>query len=419
MSPLRLTVRFIFVLVLFGLLFSYAMFQGGFVSWFLFFSFLPVLLYSVYLAIYPMNWSQTERKFSKKYAEAGQDVEVEITFRRLLPLPLFYIIVEDQLPEEIMWKETREKKYQFLSRPSILKNRSPQKTIIFPWFKRTVTFRYILDHIPRGSHHFSQVKMVSGDFLGMIKKERVLSIPSVLHVKPWGRSLKQSNEMSTFDEGKQTAFSPQIRHTNMVAGVRDYAPGDRFSWVDWKTTAKKQKLTTKEFEQEKHKDLTVMLNGIAPANRWLAFEASVEIGHALVHQSLRLYGNVQMIFAGKEREEILLTNRKRSTEQLIQFLTSVRLVEEGSFYEQLTKEAIQRSQERNLLIVSSEINQQIGETLIRLHQQGREVAFIFIAGKNQLQDDERAVIHRMKQSPVSFSWLKEEDLMRSQIEVNA
>ena len=162
-----------------------------------------------------------------------------------------------------------------------------------------------------------------------------------------------------------------------------------------------------------------MLNGIAPANRWLAFEASVEIGHALVHQSLRLYGNVQMIFSGKEREEILLTNRKRSTEQLIQFLTSVRLVEEGSFYEQLTKEAIQRSQERNLLIVSSEINQQIGETLIRLHQQGREVAFIFIAGKNQLQDDERAVIHRMKQSPVSFSWLKEEDLMRSQIEVNA
>nr|WP_289039344.1 DUF58 domain-containing protein [uncultured Allobacillus sp.] len=419
-ASIRTVLRFIFILFLAGILFSYAMFQGGFVSWFLFFGFLPVFLYSLFLTFYPLSLFKVERQFSPKYGEAGQDIQVEVTLKRFLPLPIFYLIIEDSLPESLYWKDTRTKKYQFLSRPNVLMNREAKKTLIFPWFKRKLTYQYLLDHVPRGKHAFSTVKIMTGDLLGIIKKRKEIAVQQDINMRAWNRTTKLSSGMSAFDEGRQSAFLPQVRHTNVVSGVRDYAPGDRFSWVDWKTTAKKQRLVTKEFEQEKNKDVTVLLNGaIADPNRWLAFEATIELSQSLARQSLNLYGNVQFIHAGVVREELMLSNRRRSDEQLIHLLSTVQPLPSSSFEEQLFKEASLRAADRNLLIVSAELNEQIGESVLRLSQQARDVLLIFIAGKKQLTDQEHAIINRLEQSPVGFQWLYEDHLTNEIIEVNA
>ncbi|MFC0014497.1 MULTISPECIES: DUF58 domain-containing protein [Allobacillus] len=419
-ASIRTFFRFILVLSLAGILFAYAMFQGGFVSWFLFFGFLPVFLYSLFLTFYPLSLFKAERQFNSSYGEAGQDIQVEVTLKRFLPLPVFYLIIEDSLPESLNWKDTRAKKYQFLSKPKVLMNREAKKTIIFPWFKRRLTYHYLLDHVPRGKHEFSAVKIVTGDFLGIIKKRKVIEVQNDFAVRAWNRTTKLSSGMSAFDEGRQSAFLPQVRHTNVVSGVRDYAPGDRISWVDWKTTAKKQRLVTKEFEQEKNKDVTVLLNGaVADPNRWLAFEAAIELSQSLARQSLNLYGNVQFIHAGALREELMLSNRRRCDEQLIHLLSTIQPLQSSSFEEQLIKEASLRAADRNLLIVSAELNEQIGESVLRLSQQARDVLFIFIAGKKQLTDQEHAIINRLAQSPAGFQWLSEDNLTSEIIEVNA
>ena len=51
-----------------------------------------------------------------------------------------------------------------------------------------------------------------------------------------------------YDQGaSQTRFS-LIKDTTMATGVREYVPGDRFSWIHWKSFAKNGELRTKEFE---------------------------------------------------------------------------------------------------------------------------------------------------------------------------
>lgn len=366
-----------------------------------------------------MSSFKAERQFSPKYGEAGQDIQVEVTLRRFLPLPIFYLIIEDPLPESLNWKDTRAKKYLFLSRPNVLMNREAKKTILFPWFKRKLTYQYMLDHVPRGRHTFNTVKIVTGDFLGIIKKRKEIEVQNDIHMRAWNRTTKLSSGMSAFDEGRQSAFLPQVRHTNVVSGVRDYAPGDRFSWVDWKTTAKKQRLVTKEFEQEKNKDVTVLLNGaIEDTDRWLAFEAAIELSQSLARHSLNLYGNVQFIHAGAVQEELMLSNRRRSDEQLIQLLSTIQPLQSSSFEEQLIKEASLRAADRNLIIVSAELNQQIGESVLRLSQQARDVLFLFIAGNKQLTNQEQAVINRLEQSIAGFQWLSEDHLTSEIIEVN-
>ena len=73
------------VLALIGVLFSYAMFQGGFVSWFLFYSFLPFGLCALAIAAYPLHRIQVTRTIASSSYYAGDTLTVTIS----LHLPFF------------------------------------------------------------------------------------------------------------------------------------------------------------------------------------------------------------------------------------------------------------------------------------------------------------------------------------------
>ena len=79
--------------------FVFAMFQGGFVSWFLFYSFLPIAIYTFFLQIHSMKNVEVRRNFKRDEYSYGDMIEVEITVIRKSAFPLVYLIVEDQVPE--------------------------------------------------------------------------------------------------------------------------------------------------------------------------------------------------------------------------------------------------------------------------------------------------------------------------------
>ena len=64
--------KLIILLLLILITFSYAMFQGGFVSWFLFYSFLPFALYALGLALYSIKDIKAERVYTKQEFNAGE-----------------------------------------------------------------------------------------------------------------------------------------------------------------------------------------------------------------------------------------------------------------------------------------------------------------------------------------------------------
>src|SRR5699024_11696170 len=99
---LRLIGNLILMVILFAILFTFAMFQGGFVSWFLFFSFLPIFLYHLGLLLYPMKRWHVTRRLSDNNVRAGGKVSVTIQITRKIPFPLYYCIVEEIFPDSLM-----------------------------------------------------------------------------------------------------------------------------------------------------------------------------------------------------------------------------------------------------------------------------------------------------------------------------
>ena len=87
--------------LLFASTFCYAMFQGGFVSWFLFYSFLPFALYAFLFAFYPLKNLTAERRLSQGQYKAGDQLEAFVVLKRKWPFPIMFMIVEDCLPDSL------------------------------------------------------------------------------------------------------------------------------------------------------------------------------------------------------------------------------------------------------------------------------------------------------------------------------
>ncbi|PAD62894.1 DUF58 domain-containing protein, partial [Bacillus siamensis] len=70
--------KLLILAVLTAAVFSYAMFQGGFVSWFLFYAFLPFIVYAGLVAVYPLRAFQAAREISSARLTSGDRLSVTI-----------------------------------------------------------------------------------------------------------------------------------------------------------------------------------------------------------------------------------------------------------------------------------------------------------------------------------------------------
>ncbi|MBB6454878.1 uncharacterized protein (DUF58 family) [Salirhabdus euzebyi] len=403
-----------------GVLFSYAMFQGGFVSWFLFFGALPILIYMALLLIYPISRLKLERRISQNIVEAGNSIKVEIRFKRDSFFPLYYCIIEDIMPDSMDWRDTKYSKYNFLSKPSMLKEKQGAKKVIFPWFKSTFSFEYRLKDIPRGEHLIQNIRVSTGDFTGLIRKDYVFQVESKLFVYPAERKLTLRKNAESFEEGAASSFNRTLKNTTVVSGVREYAPGDRVSWIDWKASARKNTMMTKEFEQEKSFDMLVLFDGtLHEKMNWLAFEGSVEVGLSLV-KALR-DDSARLIFSslGAERRVFTLNQDHLSKEKIRNHLTKITPLPSLPFSQMIKQEVGKLPQGFLFMVVTTSLSVDLYETLLQLRQRSPRIVLFFVHAERAITSVERDWFKLLKNNGIIVNQLTEEKLTKQSFEVNA
>lgn len=248
------------IIILMFLSFCFAMFQGGFISWFIFYSFLPFALYSMILLFYPLQSLSVERKVSKLECQVGESVEMTLVFTRKNLLPLLYMVVEEELPMKL-----------------------EKRTLIFPGFKQSFDLTYTLDNLPRGEHVIQSIRFRIGDFFGLYEKEVTVRSPLKITVFPAYHELTYKQLEHLFDQGHVGSTKKTQREHSIISGVREYQPGDQLSWINWKATARTSEIMTKEFEVQKSHDLFIMLD----EHESPFFEEAIVLAASLVHALIK------------------------------------------------------------------------------------------------------------------------------------
>lgn len=263
------------------LAFSYAMFQGGFVSWFLFYSFLPFALYALALSFYSLKDFEAERVFVKTEYNAGETVKIQVYLTRTKGFPLFYMIIEDGLEYPL----------------SYVRQKKKAKTLIFPGFRKEIFIEYLIEEIPRGEHFFRTIRIKTGDPLGLIEKEKMLPLESKILVYPAYEELIYRPFENHYDQGMTASKERVQRDTSMAIGIREYQPGDRFSWINWKATAKRNDIMTKEFDQRQSHDVYIIMD-CAPNPH---FEVIASFTASIIKAILKKGAQAGLLTSGVER----------------------------------------------------------------------------------------------------------------------
>lgn len=270
--------RLIMVVILLTVSLCFALMQGGFVSWFIFFMLLPFSLYSIMLFFVPLKQFSIERKMITGHLEHGDFLEMKITLTRKSRFPLLYTVIQESMPSEIFDGAVAEQTRHFF----------------LMGMKKQLSWNYQISNIPRGHHQLEGVEITIADFFGWVKRTTLIPARCTVTVYPKVTSMTYKPLRLTKNIGGGTARNTVIRDTTMVTGIREYQPGDRMSWIHWKTFAKTQNLQTKEFEDQPFQQICLVLDE-APSK---LFEEQVALCASILTAVVSQHLTISFLSAG-------------------------------------------------------------------------------------------------------------------------
>lgn len=417
-AVIRFLIQFLFIFVLLGILFSFAMFQGGVVSWFLFFGFLPIFVYLAGLLLYPITGWEVSRQSAGSTFYAGDHVEAKLIISRKFPFPIAYCIVEEKFPQSLQRMDKQKEKYVHMAQPEQLYSHRRMKKVVFPWFKRVIKIPYTIEHVPRGNHQLQTIRIRTGDIFGFVKKEHHYQAAASFMVFPRMRRLDLTEQLSS--DGQGTAASRKLywKNTNAVSGVREYVPGDKVTAIDWKQTARTNVMMTKEFEQEKGTDKQIVLDNCYTAGmNIIAYEAAIELTVSL-QEAIRGAGAQAGLYIAGEKIVHFPPEQQLSEGQAHRrYLAEMKPENTNSFAVQLKKAGSHLGNGATVMVVTSHLDEAVRKSLNEIKQRAKQLIVFFIQPQTMISGEDRKNLEALQAKGIRICVLTEKQLAKDPIEV--
>ena len=209
---------------------------------------LGVYLLSRYLA---RNWAENlaaERKCPTDPREVGESVEIAVTLRNTGALPILWVLVEDLLPERM------------LRRPTRLDVKGKRIRVVALGSKKSKTLRYTVTFRMRGYYPVGPTVLETGDVFGLHRRHRVIGSPAYVMVYPKIVLLPKYDFASQRPIGEVRLQNRLFEDVTRTAGVRPYIPGDPFSRIHWRATARTGQLHSRLYEPTSLAGATVLVD---------------------------------------------------------------------------------------------------------------------------------------------------------------
>jgi uncharacterized protein (DUF58 family) len=146
----------------------------------------------------------------------------------------------------------------------------------------------------RGIYHFSMLKVVSRDPLGLFSKHTAAGSPQTTLIHPATFELPELQLIAGRAWGRGDLSRQSHLPSPSVGGVCDYVPGDALSRIHWHTTARLNKFMVKELEHEASilgEELWVVLDLWEQVQAGDGAESTVEYGVTIAASVAKKYLN--------------------------------------------------------------------------------------------------------------------------------
>nr|WP_249317150.1 DUF58 domain-containing protein [Bacillus sp. FJAT-50079] len=181
---------------------------------------------------------------------------------------------------------------------------------------------------------------------------------------------------SRFEQGGTASATQFQKDTTLVAGVRQYQPGDRFAWIDWKASARTNNMMSKEFELRQSNDLLFVLDR-TPTD---TFEEMVTFAASSVTAILQSGGQVGLYSVGAEKTLLSIKGGEMHQQQCMYHFAKVKSDSRVALGGLLKADGIVMKQQATLIIITSKLTRDLLESM-GSYKQRKEGVHIFIIKK--------------------------------------
>ncbi|MGC5328784.1 DUF58 domain-containing protein [Brevibacillus sp. SYSU BS000544] len=376
------------VIALLGLTYAFAKFQGGFASWFLFYSCITFFAYELLAYVLMFMTLQVTREIDRDRLQDGEDVIVTLRLKRKIWFPLGWNLVVESLPDKL------------------LSQYEPHRQLVFPWFKREIQLTYVIPSLPRGYYRLENCVVNAGDFFGFIQRTKTFTLLNDFLVYP---AYKQITHWPT-GEGRISG-NVQVTHrrsddVSAVRGVRDYQRGDRLSQIHWRASARGMGLKTKEFEHQAMNQIVffcdVNKDNYADKEKQL-FEMAAKLTASLVYYASRR--QYPFGFVSYQTERVAIPPGNTQTHFFRVFDQLARMMPEGEreFSQIVRREALEFPQGSTLAIVTPSLSKRMVAVLMDLASSGRKIHLFWIYEGQGIKVEEQQALQMLRAMKVECS----------------
>ncbi len=194
-----------------------------------------------------------KRYLDKERAFIGEEVKLttEITNDKLLILP--WIEINSNIPDGVDFKDQR------------VIEQSNRSEKIYRIVTSLLSYQRIKKHniiycTKRGFYSFHDIKMSVGDFFGFAIAKKEVHYPMNLIVYPQVKPLNKLIMPFKSIQGEMSVRRWIIPDNMSVIGAREYTPYDSFNTIDWKATARTNKMHVKRLDYTADLSAIILLN---------------------------------------------------------------------------------------------------------------------------------------------------------------
>lgn len=146
------------------------------------------------------------------------------------------------------------------------------------WLKGFSRWPYITHTllIKRGIYELGPTRVIAGDPFGLFYREMLVPGHEKIMVLPYYEPISNFLSPSGYLPGGKALRTRSLEVTPYAVGVREYQPGDPLRRIDWKSSARLDKLLVKEFEQDPESNVWIFLDASREANEISNMTGEVE-----------------------------------------------------------------------------------------------------------------------------------------------
>lgn len=319
------------------------------------------------------------RAFSRSRCFTGEEVELTVSITNRKVLPVTYLTVDDQVPDELVL-HARQLRFLRLGKGTL--------RLLFglTWYQQVIR-HYRVTATRRGYYRLGPAVISGGDPFGYTQKSQVVEEPATLIVYPRVVPLDQVGIPSRRPFGDLRSGSRLFEDPLLFAGLREYRPGDPLNRVHWKASAASGRLQVRLLDPSSNPGIAVFLNTWSYDQPWMgsdtaSFEAGCVLAASVVSWAAD-HGIPVGLFANGLVHEWGMNLRVEPTRDAdvlphtLEGLARLQPISREPLHELIADETSRLSYGTTVVIITRYLPDALAGTVLDMHRSGRPVTLIF------------------------------------------